>query len=86
MYVLSACQYVPHVYAGCPQRPGVRDGSPDTRVPDGREVLPRCWEPNPGLLLEQQVFLETGATSPIPKMDSNNCFLKLALSLSKVLN
>jgi hypothetical protein len=35
-------------------------------------MVVKCWEPNPGLPQEQQIFLEIGDPSLIPKMESNN--------------
>ena len=55
--VLLACVYVYRAHAWCMQRSEEFVRSPRSKVIDCREPLCEFWEPNSGLLQEQQVLL-----------------------------
>lgn len=64
--VLLACVYTYHLHALCPWRPE------EVTVPlelDGSELPGGYWEPNTGLLQEQQVLLTTGS----PSLQASSC-------------
>lgn len=82
--VLLACIYTYHLHALCPWRP--EEGIVPLEL-DGYELPSGYWEPNTGLLQEQQVLLSTESPSlQVPSCSSNTGKWALHFSICQLRN